>query len=177
MTVALSEVFNMLCQPCAVSPTHITDVELNCSASGLVYVSAVLVYSSADGGVTASTLITMLLTWLLSEDQPSLVVSGVSASLSKQCAPQLNTITRNGCLQLFTATPSTQSTESMQSTAPNSNISGVLGSFFAGLAGGVLITDHFHPPLHLVRLDYCQRSMHDTCWSCKLNNNNNVFAV
>ena len=106
----------MLCQPCAVSPTHITDVELNCSASGLVYVSAVLVYSSADGGVTASTLITMFHTWLLSEDQPSLVVSGVSASLSKQCAPQLNTITRNGCLQLFTATPSTQSTESMQST-------------------------------------------------------------
>ena len=66
----LSELFDGICEMCDVYPSNIVDVQLNCSVSGLVYLSAGLVYSSPDGRITASRLTTRLQVWLLSQDNP-----------------------------------------------------------------------------------------------------------
>ena len=71
----LSVMFGELCETCDVYPSNITDVALNCSASGLVYLSAGLVYSSPDGRITANTLTTRLQIWLVLSQ--AILVNGV----------------------------------------------------------------------------------------------------
>ena len=124
----LSEVFGGLCETCDVYPSNIVDVELNCSASGLVYLSAGLVYSSPDGRITASTLTTRFQTRLLSQDSTSILVNGTSVFLSKQCVAQLNNAKQRTCTQQF-ASVVTQETETA-----------IIGGFFGGLAVGLVIT-------------------------------------
>ena len=133
LIIGLSEMFSGLCETCDVYPSNIVDVHLNCSALGLVYVSAGLVYSSPDGRITANTLLNGLQLRFLSQNNPSIRVNGTSVSLNKQCAPQLNNATQSACMQQLTSAV-TQETESMVST------SAVIGSFAGGLAAGVVIT-------------------------------------
>ena len=120
--------FGRLCETCDVYPSNIVDVELNCSALGLVYLSAGLVYSSPDGRITANTLITRLQIRLLSQDSPIIHVNGTSVSLSKQCAPQLNNATQRACMQQLNTAGNT-----------DTNFSSVVGSFLGGLAFGAVI--------------------------------------
>ena len=136
LRVVLSEVFSSLCQSCDdVYPSNIVDVQLNCSASGrLGYLTAGLVYSSSDGRITASTLSSMLTVWLLSEDNPSILVDGTTVGLSKQCPTQLNAVTQSGCIQLLTSDSEAPAAES------TSLVGHMAGLFAAGLANGVLIT-------------------------------------
>ena len=109
------------------------DVQLNCSASGsFAYLTAGLVYSASDGGVTASTLTNMLRIWLVSEDNPSLLVDGTPVALSKQCITQITDVARNGCIELFTSDAETKN-------SPNSTPHTVAG-FFSGLVAGILLT-------------------------------------
>jgi hypothetical protein len=148
--MAISDILRTLCQSCdGIDPSDIVDVELNCSGSDgrFMYLTAGLVYSTPDSGVTASTLINRLLTWLLSEDTPSILVQGTPVGLNKQCPTQLNAITRNSCLELLDSDALTDvsTTKSDVSTTksdvpvatPTTHL--VVG-FFAGLLAGVVIT-------------------------------------
>ena len=114
------------------------DVRVNCSASGLVYLSAALVYSSPDGRITATTLTNGLQLWLLSQENPSILVNGVTVLLNKQCIPQLNNATQRSCIQHLTPAV-TQETETAVVKTPSYTIS-VVGGFLEGLASGVVIT-------------------------------------
>ena len=105
---------------------------MNCSASGLVYLSAGLVYSSPDGRITASTLIHRIQTNLFSQDNPSILVNGTPVPLSKQCIPQLNERTQRACVPLLISA-FTQGKETTECSGV------VIGSFFGGFAAGVLI--------------------------------------
>ena len=141
MKSVLSEMFGVLCETCDVYPSNVVDVELNCSASGLVYLSAGLVYSSPDGRITASTLTNGLQIWLLSHANPSILVNGVSVSLNKQCAPQLNDATQSACTQLLVS----QTTEAVDSTESSLSFTLItlIGGSLGGLAAGVVITTLF----------------------------------
>ena len=130
--------FGGFCETCDVYPSNIVDIRLNCSASGLVYLSADLVYSSPDGRITANTLTNELLIWLLSQDSPSIPVNGVSVSLNKQCAPQLNNATQSACIQRLVS----QATEAADSRQSYTIIT-VIGGSLGGLAAGVVITTLF----------------------------------
>lgn len=135
MKTAVSDILGSLCQSCdGVYPSDIVDVELNCSGR-FVYLTAGLVYSTPGGEITASTLINMLLTWLLSEDTPSLLVGDTPVGLNKQCPTQLNAITRNGCIELFNSDAFAEITA--ETTKSSSHF---VAGFFAGLAAGVMVT-------------------------------------
>ena len=72
LKVAVSAILRDLCQDCDVYSENFEKTNLNCSTSGLVaYFSTALVYSNSNGTIVASTLINMLLSWLLSEDTNS----------------------------------------------------------------------------------------------------------
>ena len=104
LRTAVVDLLRSVCGFC--DGVDIVDVELNCSAAGTTaHLTAGLVYSSPDGSITASTLINRLLDWLLSEDTPSITVDGTPVALSKHCHTQLNDVTRNGCVGLFTPQP------------------------------------------------------------------------
>ena len=106
LKVAISAILRDLCQGCDVYPENFEKTNLNCSTSELVaYFSTALVYSNSDGTIVASTLINMLLSWLLSEDTSRITVSGSSFSLSNQCPTPLNTITMSTCIDLFNSDP------------------------------------------------------------------------
>lgn len=129
---AISDILGSLCQSC--DSVYPSDAELNCSASGrLAYFTAGLVYSAPDGGVTASTLVTRLHTWLLSEDAPSLLVDGTRVALRKECPTQLNAITRSDCTELFIP-------DNAVTNPPTPSPSLLVGLFAAGLTAGVVIT-------------------------------------
>ena len=126
LRTAVVDLLRSVCGSC--DDIDIVDVELNCSAAGTTaYLTAGLVYSSPDGSITASTLINRLLDWLLSEDTPSITVDGTPVALSKHCHTQLNDVTRNGCVGLFT--PATASTSSTL----------IVAGFFAGVVAGILM--------------------------------------
>ena len=102
LKVAVSAILRDLCQGCDVYPENFEKTNLNCSTSGHVaYFSTALVYSNSDGTIVASTLINMLLSWLLSEDTSRITVGVSSFSLSKKCPTPLNTITMSTCINLF----------------------------------------------------------------------------
>ena len=102
--------FGGLCETCDVYPSNIVDVELNCSDSGLVYLSADLVYSSPDGRITARILLNDLKTKLSSGDNPSILVKGTSVPLSKLCVLQFNGTSQRACTAAKTITETTEST-------------------------------------------------------------------
>ena len=139
--------FCRLCETCDVYPSNIVDIESNCSASGLIYLTAGLVYSSPDGRITANTLITGLQIRLLSQDSTSFLVNDTSVLLSKQCAPQLNNATQSACVQqlkrVATQEIGTTDTTTFNSPAtlinsPSYTIS-VVGGFLGGLSAGAVI--------------------------------------
>ena len=101
LRVAVSEILASLCGDCT-SPNDIVSAQLICSTSGkLGYLTAGLVYSSSDGRITASTIVNRLFAWLVSEDNPSILIDGTAVGLNQQCTTQLNPVTQNGCIQLL----------------------------------------------------------------------------
>ena len=148
LKVAVSAILRDLCQGCVVYPENFEKTNLNCSTSGLVaYFSTALVYSNSDGTIVASTLINMLLSWLLSEDIFRITVGGSSFSLSKQCPTPMNTITMSTCIDLFNSDPPettspkvfSDNTEATSSDESNSNIPVAFGYFSAGMITGIII--------------------------------------
>ena len=138
LRASVSALLETLCQSCdGVYPSNIVDVELNCSGSS-IYVKAGLVYSAPDGGITANTLINILLTWMLSEDTPSILFQGSAVRLNKQCPTPLNAITRHGCMEIFTSEVLTIETTSITVTQASGLPNFVVG-FFTGLSAGVLV--------------------------------------
>ena len=82
LKVAVSAILRDLCQGCDVYPENFEKTILNCSTSGLVaYFSTALAYSNSNGTIVASTLINMLLSWLISEDTSRITVGGSSLEL------------------------------------------------------------------------------------------------
>ena len=82
LKVAVSAILRDLCQGCDVYPENFEKTILNCSTSGLVaYFSTALIYSNSNGTIVASTLINMLLSWLISEDTSRITVGGSSLEL------------------------------------------------------------------------------------------------
>ena len=145
MRASVSTLLQTLCQSCdgdGIYPSNIVDVELNCSGSS-VYVRAGLVYSASDGGITANTLINILLTWMLSEDAPSVLFQGSTMRLNKQCPTPLNAITRHGCMEIFTSKSLisvTVETTSITAITQASKLPNFVVGFFTGLSAGVLAT-------------------------------------
>ena len=135
LRASVSALLQTLCQSC--DGSNIVDVELNCSGSSM-YVGADLVYSAPDGGITANTLINMLLTWMLSEDAPSIQFQGSAVRLNKQCPTQLNAITRHGCIAFFTSEALSIETTSI-TVMQVSGIPNFVVGFFTGLSAGVLV--------------------------------------
>ena len=128
MRIAVSELLTSLGLSC----DDIVSVQLICSTSGkLGYLTAGLVYSSFDGRITASTIVNRLFAWLVSEDNPSILIDGTPVGLNQQCTTQLNPVTQSGCIQLFTSNSKASSSRQAAHVA---------GFFVAGLATGVLIT-------------------------------------
>ena len=139
LRASVSALLETLCQSCDdVYPSNIVDVELNCSGSNM-YVRAGLVYSAPDGGITVNTLINMLLTWMLSEDAPSILFQGSAVRLNKQCPTPLNAITRHGCIAIFTSEALSIETTSI-TVMQVSGLPNFVVGFFTGLSAGVLVT-------------------------------------
>ena len=149
MEITVSAILRDLCQGCDVYPENFEKTNLNCSTSGLVaYFSTALIYSSSDGNIVTSTLINMLLSWLLSEDTSRITVGGSSFSLSKHCPTPLNAITMSTCIDLFNSYPPeatspkvfSDNTETLYSDGSNSyNIPIAFGGFSAGMITGIII--------------------------------------
>ena len=136
LKVAVSVILRDLCQGCDVYPENFEKTNLNCSTSGLVaYFSTALVYSNSNGTIVASTLINMLLSWLLSEDTSRITVGGSLFGLSKQCPTPMNTITMSTCINLFNS----DTVGAVSSDECNSNIPVAFGGFSAGIITGIII--------------------------------------
>ena len=99
------------------------NVQLNCTE--LAYLRADLIYSDSEGRITASTLLDMFLTWMLSQDNPSIKVNGLRIALSKQCPTQLNVLTSDDCIKTADAVGSTVL---------------IAAGFFGGLIAGIVVT-------------------------------------
>ena len=135
LKLAVSAILRDLCQGCDVYPENFEKTNLNCSTSGLVaYFSTALVYSNSDGTIVASTLINMLLSWLLSEDT-RITVGSSSFGLSKQCLAPMNTVTMSTCIDLFNS----DTVGAVSSDENNSNIPVAFGGFSAGMITGIII--------------------------------------
>ena len=138
LRASISVILETLCQSCDVYPSNIVDVELNCSGSS-VYAASGLVYSAPNGGITTNILINMLLTWMLSEDTPSVLFQGSTVRLNKQCPTPLNAITRHDCMAIFTSEALTIETTSITVIQAPRHPNFAVG-FFTGLSAGVLAT-------------------------------------
>ena len=120
-SIAISNVFMSLCPSCVdIDASNIENVQLNCGE--FAYLTAGLIYSDPEGRVTASTLLDRLLTWMLSQDNPSLVVNGLRVALSQQCPTQLNPATSDACIN-----------------SVYDNTSLIIAGFFGGLVVGIVI--------------------------------------
>ena len=118
-----------LCPSCDnLSLDNIADPLLNCSTNhNSVYFTASVIYSSPDGQSTASTLTSALLTWLLTQENPTLMVDGTAFALNNQCPTLYDKITEQACVNLPDLSLSLDSTVLI-----------TIG-FFAGLVVGVII--------------------------------------
>ena len=130
MKIAISGLLGSLCQSCDnIHACSIVDAELNCTLES-AYLTAGIVYSTFDGRLTASTLITRLHAWLLSQDTPSILLGDTAMELNKQCPTQVDATT-NSCFGLD---------ETMaEHMVTNSNPHFLVG-FFSGVATGVVVT-------------------------------------
>ena len=136
LKVAVSAILRDLCQGCDIYSENFEKTNLNCSTSGHVtYFSTALVYSNSNGTIVASTLINMLLSWLLSEGTSRITVGGTSFSVSKQCPTPLNTITMSTCIDLFNS----DTVGAVSSDECNANIPIAFGGFSAGIIAGIII--------------------------------------
>ena len=130
LKVAVSAILRDLCHGCDVYPENFEKTNLNCSTLGLVaYFSTALVYSNSDGTIVASTLINMLLSWLLSENTSRITVGVSSFDLSKQC---LTLLTISTCIDLFNS----DNVGAVSHDESNVNIS---ISFSVGMITGIII--------------------------------------
>ena len=65
------------------------------------FLTSALVYSNTDGTITASTLINMLFSWILtSEAKPSILVSNSTITLNQQCPSMVNSVTMDMRLRI-----------------------------------------------------------------------------
>ena len=121
--------FISICPSCDnLSLDNIADPVLNCSTNQKrAYFTASVVYSSPDGQSTASTLTSALITWLLTQENPTLMVDGTAFALNNQCPTVYNKITEQACVNLLDSSLSLDSTVLI-----------IIG-FFAGLVAGVII--------------------------------------
>ena len=126
VALAVRDVIQDVCS-CTIAPAALQDLTLSCSANGSsVIVTANLSYSDASGEVTASDLIDTLQTWLLTDTQPALSVSGQTLSLSRACTLEYNEDAFNACFN--------------ELAPPVSNSDGaVAGSFIGGLCAGLVL--------------------------------------
>ena len=126
---AILTILVSLCPSCDnLSLDNIADPLLNCSTNqNSAYFTAAVVYSSRDGQSTASTLTSALLTWLLTQENPLLMVDGTAFALNYQCPTVYDRITEQACVDLLDSSLSLDSTVLI-----------IIG-FFAGLVSGVII--------------------------------------
>ena len=130
--MAVVSTLRALCHSCDhLYTSNIVNTLINCSTSGeFAYLKAGLVYSSPDGQITATTLISMFFDWLLYEDNPTLMVAGTRVALSQQCLTKRNTDTERACVNIFNSAP-----------APLGSATTLVPiSFFPGFIAGILFT-------------------------------------
>ena len=126
---------------------NIVDPLLNCSTYlNSAYFTAAVVYSSHDGQSTASTLTSALLTWLLTQENPTLMVNGTVFELNQQCPTVFTRITEQACVDRLDSVPTINSTESPSVATRDYESPSSTGStflitivFFAGLVAGVIL--------------------------------------
>ena len=88
-----------------------------------MYLTADLVYSDPAGTITASTLLDMFSAWMLSQDNPSVLVNGRNLSLITKCPVEMNAITKDVCAAFI-------------SDGSADSITQITGVFFGGLVAG-----------------------------------------
>ena len=106
---AILNILVSLCPSCDnLSFGNIVDPRLNCSSTNhnSACFTASVIYSSPDGQSTASTLTSALQTWLLTQENPTLMIGGnYTFALNRQCPTVYNSTTEQACLNLAPATP------------------------------------------------------------------------
>ena len=138
---------------CNITADSLQDSSLACSQTGdsTVFTSS-LVYSSDDGSITASMLVDMLQTWLLTSDNISTTVDDSLVQFSKTCPTRLTPQTIGACTRPLpprvecehppTATH-VSDTGVTQPTAPHVfgvvAIASTAGAFGGGLVVGIVI--------------------------------------
>ena len=126
---------------------NIADPLLNCSTNqNSAYFTASVVYSSHDGQSTASTLTSALLTWLLTQENPTLMVNRTIFELNQRCPTVFTRITEQACVDILNSIPTINSTESPSVATRDYESPSSTGStflitiiFFAGLVAGVIL--------------------------------------
>ena len=133
LQIPLARLLNALCEDCNISSHNFEETSLKYSTSGrLVYFATDLVYSNYEGTITSSLLISMLSSWLLSQKNPSLNVTGVSVALSNLCPIPGNTFTRETCLDQLNS----------QASTSTSGVN-IATSFVAGILIGAAVATTF----------------------------------
>ena len=129
-------IIQALCH-CNITADSLQDSSLTCSQTGdsTVFNSS-LVYSSDDGTITASMLVDMLQTWLLTSDNISTTVDDSLVQFSKTCPTRLTPQTTGACTR-----PLPPRVECEMPTATHTSDDGgaIAGGFIGGLLVGIII--------------------------------------
>ena len=132
---------------CNITADNLQDSSLTCSQSGdsTVFTSS-LVYSSDNGSITASMLVDMLQTWLLTSDNITTTVDDSLVQFSRTCPTRLTPQTTGTCTR-----PLSPRVECEHPTATHASDTGVTqptvthisdtdsGAIAGGFTGGLLI--------------------------------------
>ena len=137
VALAVRDLIQGVCS-CSIAPAALQELTLTCSASGSsVIVTANLSYSDASGEVTASDLIDTLQTWLLTNTQPALSVSGQEFYLSRACAEDSRgEVIFNTCFDELTPICNCNGTDTPPISYSNKALA---GSFIGGLCAGLIL--------------------------------------
>ena len=99
---AIHVILDNLCQECDVYSFIFENMTLDCTVSQRFgFLTSALAYSNTDGTITASTLINMLFSWILtSEAKPSILVRNSTITLNQHCPSMVNSVTMDTCLRI-----------------------------------------------------------------------------
>ena len=75
LTSAMIDIWSATCS-CSFVAGLLTNIGISCTSDGRVNYAGDVIYSSTDGGTTASTLIDLMQDYVLSMDQPEVPVEG-----------------------------------------------------------------------------------------------------
>lgn len=135
LVIPVAELLNTLCEECNINSHNFEEAILTYSTSGRsAYLTSDLVYSNSDGTITSSILISMMWSWLQSQEMPTLNVAGQSVALSKKCSTPANTFTSEICMDQLS-----DQTATCTFTSAVVSITFIAGGFTGAIAATMLL--------------------------------------